>query len=167
MLRFARETRLSETTFVQAPGAPEADYRNRIWTIAEELPFAGHPSLGTAVAGAKRRGEQRARYVQETGAGLQPMDVELDGEAARASMLQNAAVFGDQLERSEALSDAHPDLPIQIVSTGLPTVIAPVVEGALEHAEPGIAGLVDGVPPAANFYVVDCSEPARPRARMF
>ena len=50
MLALAKETRLSETTFVQSARAEGADYRNRIWDPHEELPFAGHPSLGTAVA---------------------------------------------------------------------------------------------------------------------
>ena len=75
MLAFARETRLSETTFVQTATADGADYRNRIFTVAEEIPFAGHPSLGTAVAVAAARGEHEASYVQQTGAGLQPIDV--------------------------------------------------------------------------------------------
>ena len=75
MLGFARETRLAETTFVQTPRAAGADYRNRIWTVAEEVPFAGHPSLGTAVAVALRRGEREATYVQETHAGLQEVEV--------------------------------------------------------------------------------------------
>lgn len=54
MQAFARETKLSETTFVQ--GAAEAGYRNRIWTVTDEVPFAGHPSPGTAVAVALERG---------------------------------------------------------------------------------------------------------------
>ena len=48
MQRFARETRLAETTFVQSPTVEGADYRNRIFTVREEVPFAGHPSLGTS-----------------------------------------------------------------------------------------------------------------------
>ena len=58
MLAFARETRLSETTFVQSPTVDGCDYRNRIWMMRGELPFAGHPSLGTAVAVALARGER-------------------------------------------------------------------------------------------------------------
>ena len=69
MLAFARETRLSETTFVQSADADGADYRNRIWTPGEELPFAGHPSLGTAVAVARWRGDEEAALVQQTKAG--------------------------------------------------------------------------------------------------
>jgi trans-2,3-dihydro-3-hydroxyanthranilate isomerase len=167
MLRFARETRLSETTFVQTATTAAADYRNRIWTIAAELPFAGHPSLGTAVAVARRRGEPEVRYVQETGAGLQPIDVALAGERATASMLQSPAEFGDELDGADVLPGAHPDLPLQLVSTGLPTVIAPMVEGGLARAYPDLAGRIGGVPLNANFYVVDCTDPRRPRARMF
>ena len=66
MLAFARETRLSETTFVQTATSAGADYRNRIFDPRGELPFAGHPSLGTAVAVAHRRGEREARYMQQT-----------------------------------------------------------------------------------------------------
>ena len=50
MQRFARWTNLSETTFILPPEAPEADYRVRIFTPSRELPFAGHPTLGTCHA---------------------------------------------------------------------------------------------------------------------
>jgi trans-2,3-dihydro-3-hydroxyanthranilate isomerase len=144
MLRFARETRLSETTFVQAPTREGADYRNRIWMMSGELPFAGHPSLGTAVAVAHSRGEREARYVQETQAGLQPVEVELAGRRARASMLQEPAEFGAELEFGEALAplglqaaDTHPDLPPQVVSTGVAQLIVPVRDaGVLERPAP-------------------------------
>ena len=86
MLALARETRLSETTFVQSPSAEGADYRNRIWDPHEELPFAGHPSLGTAVAVARWRGLDQASFVQQTGAGLQPVEVGRQNGSWRASM---------------------------------------------------------------------------------
>jgi trans-2,3-dihydro-3-hydroxyanthranilate isomerase len=86
MLAFAKETRLVETTFVQSSQA--ADYRNRIWTPAEEIPFAGHPSLGTAVAVALERGETEVEYRQQTQAGIQPVRVSRDGDRAYASVLQ-------------------------------------------------------------------------------
>src|ERR1700754_896673 len=88
MLAFARETDLSETTYVQSAEADGADYRNRIFTVATELPFAGHPSLGTAVAVARWRGQQEASFVQETGAGLQPIEVKQEAERWRADMIQ-------------------------------------------------------------------------------
>src|ERR687890_2733237 len=73
MIAFARETRLSETTFVQTATEDGADYRNRFCMMSGELDFAGHPSLGTAVAVAIARGEERVSYVQQTRAGLQPI----------------------------------------------------------------------------------------------
>jgi len=138
MLAFARETRLIETTFVQPSTAPGADYRNRIWTPAEEIPFAGHPSLGTAVAVALQRGDEEAVYRQQTHAGIQPVTVRLQaGDRARASVVQEPAEFGPELDPAAVMSaaglqpgDAHPDLPPQIVSTGLTTLVAPLAGAA-------------------------------------
>jgi trans-2,3-dihydro-3-hydroxyanthranilate isomerase len=133
MLALAKETRLSETTFVQSTATEGADYCNRIWDPHEELPFAGHPSLGTAVAVARWRGLDEASFVQETGAGLQPIEVRTENGGWRASMLQNAAEFGPELDRDAVMTavglraeDAHPELPPQVVSTGLPHLMAPV-----------------------------------------
>jgi PhzF family phenazine biosynthesis protein len=72
MQRFARWTNLSETTFVLPPTDPEADYRVRIFTPVLELPFAGHPTLGTCHAWLEAGGEPRNpdEIVQECGAGL-------------------------------------------------------------------------------------------------
>ncbi len=72
MQRFARWTNLSETTFVLLPSDPQADYRVRIFTPALELPFAGHPTLGTCHAWLEGGGEARdpGEVVQECGAGL-------------------------------------------------------------------------------------------------
>ena len=69
--RFARWTNLSETTFVLAPRASGADYRVRIFTPTAELPFAGHPTLGTCHAGLEAGGRPAGdAVVQECGAGL-------------------------------------------------------------------------------------------------
>jgi trans-2,3-dihydro-3-hydroxyanthranilate isomerase len=153
MLAFARETKLSETTFVQTATEPGADYRNRIWTTVSELPFAGHPSLGTAVAVAHARAEREAHYVQQTGAGLQAVDVELGASGvARASMLQEPAVFGEEIEPERVLAalglepaDGHPELPPQVVSTGLAQLMIPVRdEDVLSRARPDAAPL-DGL----------------------
>ena len=71
MAAFANWTNLSETTFLLKPTKAGADYRVRIFTVARELPFAGHPTLGTChvwlEAGGKPKGEE---VVQECGAGL-------------------------------------------------------------------------------------------------
>lgn len=71
MAAFARWTNLSETTFLLRPTTPEADYRLRIWTPGGELPFAGHPTLGSAHAWLEAGGTPRSaqRVVQECGVG--------------------------------------------------------------------------------------------------
>ena len=80
MAAFARWTNLSETTFVLPASDPRADYAVRIYTTTGELPFAGHPTLGTAATWLAHGGVPRTpgRIVQECGAGLVP--VRLDGE---------------------------------------------------------------------------------------
>ncbi len=71
MARFARWTNLSETTFLCAPTDPGADYRVRIWTTGGELPFAGHPTIGSAHAWLEAGGVPRGDViVQECAAGL-------------------------------------------------------------------------------------------------
>src|SRR4051794_8958764 len=73
MQAFARWTNLSETTFVLPPTEAGADYALRIFTPAEELPFAGHPTLGTAAAWSEHVGSDADRLVQERGVGLRPL----------------------------------------------------------------------------------------------
>ncbi len=72
MAAFARWTNLSETTYLLAPTEPTADYRLRIWTPGRELPFAGHPTLGSAHAWLEAGGVPHSSdaVVQECGAGL-------------------------------------------------------------------------------------------------
>ncbi|MGH3875869.1 MAG: PhzF family phenazine biosynthesis protein [Actinophytocola sp.] len=72
MAAFARWTNLSETTFLLSPTDPAADYRLRIFTTARELPFAGHPTIGSARAWLAAGGAPKSggRLVQECGAGL-------------------------------------------------------------------------------------------------
>jgi PhzF family phenazine biosynthesis protein len=86
MQRFATWTNLSETTFVVAPTRPEADYSVHIFDTVSELPFAGHPTLGTchawlAAGGAPRDGTW---IVQECPAGLIPVRPTPDGLAFRS-----------------------------------------------------------------------------------
>ncbi len=75
MQQFAHWTNLSETTFLLPPEHPEADYRVRIFTPVSELPFAGHPTLGTCHAWLEgsRHPAGDARIVQECAAGLVPI----------------------------------------------------------------------------------------------
>jgi PhzF family phenazine biosynthesis protein len=86
MQRFARWTNLSETTFVLAPRARGADYRVRIFTPARELPFAGHPTLGTCHAWLEAGGRPADPdvVVQECEAGLITVRRGAGGEAGLA-----------------------------------------------------------------------------------
>ena len=166
MHAFARETRLSETSFVQSPTVADADYRNRIWTVAAEAPFAGHPSLGVAAAVARARGDERATYTQQTHAGLQPIEVEIAGDGVvHASMLQEPAVYGPELDPADVLGavglsedDGHPELPCQAVSTGAYHVLAPVrgdaVLAGLWPDYDRISGLLAPYPGGLCLYVV-------------
>lgn len=86
MARFARWTNLSETTFVLPPTEPGADYHVRIFTPAEELPFAGHPTIGTATAlVAAGIVPARERIVQQCGVGLVELRRTDDGAIAFAA----------------------------------------------------------------------------------
>jgi trans-2,3-dihydro-3-hydroxyanthranilate isomerase len=82
MQSIAREFNLSETTFVLPPSSgatgslsADADYRIRIFTASEELPFAGHPSVGTAVTLARLGRVKAGDVIQECGAGMLPVSI--------------------------------------------------------------------------------------------
>jgi PhzF family phenazine biosynthesis protein len=99
MQAFARWTNLSETTFVLPPTQPTADYRVRIFTPVLELPFAGHPTLGTCHAwleGGHSPGDD-ARIVQECGAGLVPLRRTTDGLAFAAPPLIRSGPVEEEL----------------------------------------------------------------------
>ncbi len=87
--RFAQWTNLSETTFIVPTTSEEADYRVRIFTPGQELPFAGHPTLGTCHAWLEAGGLPRdpALIVQECPAGLIPIRRSADGLAFAAPPL--------------------------------------------------------------------------------
>lgn len=108
---FARWTNLSETTFLLRPTDPTADYRVRIFTPAEELPFAGHPTLGTAHAwlAAGGRPARGGVVVQECGVGLVDVRVE-PGEGADAGRL---AFRAPGLLRSGPVDDATLDRAVR------------------------------------------------------
>ena len=86
MQAFARWTNLSETTFLLPPTQPEADYRVRIFTTARELPFAGHPTLGSCHAWLAAGGQPKgADVVQECGVGLVTVRRAAEGRFAFAA----------------------------------------------------------------------------------
>jgi PhzF family phenazine biosynthesis protein len=106
MLRFAHWMNLSETTFVLPPSDAGADYRVRIFTPVAELPFAGHPTLGTCHAWLEAGGTPRSRgeIVQECGAGLVTLRQTGDGLAfAAPPVLRDGPVDADLLARIASL----------------------------------------------------------------
>ena len=138
MQAIAREMNLSETTFVTPPRAG-GDASVRIFTPELELPFAGHPSVGTAVElvrlGAVAATGPRTTVVLELGVGPTAVEVDVrDGVPVRGTVLQRAPRFGVPVPRPEAAAalglepaDLHPELEPVPVDTGLCYVVTPLV----------------------------------------
>jgi len=135
MQALAREMNLSETTFV-LPRDPaierERGVRVRIFTVQEELPFAGHPTLGTAFA--LRGATGATEVVLDLNAGRVPVRFEdSPGQPVFGEMTQVDPKFGlihdrETVVRATSLRDGDidPSLPIQTISTGLPFTIVPL-----------------------------------------
>jgi trans-2,3-dihydro-3-hydroxyanthranilate isomerase len=135
MQAIAREMNLSETTFIFPRDSnieKQRGVRVRIFTVQEELPFAGHPTLGTAFA---LRGNSGANEIKlDSNVGTIPVHFEeKPGQPAFGEMTQAEPVFGQVHDRKKIaevsgipLDDIHPDLPIQTVSTGVPFTILPL-----------------------------------------
>jgi trans-2,3-dihydro-3-hydroxyanthranilate isomerase len=135
MQALARETNLSETTFI-LPRAPEIEasegVKVRIFTTQEELKFAGHPTLGTGWYLAASRGLDAVAL--DLPVGKIPLEFRREnGKLVFGEMRQNDPVFG-QVHESEAvanalgleLSDLDLSAPVQTVSTGMPFAIVPL-----------------------------------------
>jgi trans-2,3-dihydro-3-hydroxyanthranilate isomerase len=129
MQAIALEIGFSETTFVTEAGGDR--YAMRIFTPGSELPFAGHPTLGTAFVMASE-GRITSSATQVVAAGEIPVEVDLD--AGFAWMTQLPAEFGSAFGARELVAsaigldaeDLDADLPIETVSTGLRITIVPV-----------------------------------------
>lgn len=93
MQRFAHWTNLSETIFLLAPTQDGADYRVRIFTPRQELPFAGHPSVGAAWVAVKKglARPRDGRLLQECAAGLLDVRIENVGDTTRTHVVAPAA----------------------------------------------------------------------------
>ncbi len=143
MQAFAREMNFSETTFVMADQPVGGGWPVRIFTPASELPFAGHPTLGTAhVIRHALLGGRVDRVTLGLEIGLTPVFVERSAKRELYWMRQRFPTFGARLARkpvAAALGLAPADLgsaPIEVVSTGLATLVVPVrSRRALERIE--------------------------------
>jgi trans-2,3-dihydro-3-hydroxyanthranilate isomerase len=149
MLRIAREINFSESSFIimkglkGEEGARAADgsgeggagpawpaYDVRVFTPDIEVPFAGHPTLGTAYV-VHRFLENGAGDGVILNLGVGPIPVRIDGNGL--TMRQNEPVFGEEIPRVTAAGmigvdtdDIRTDYPVQIVSTGLPCLVIPL-----------------------------------------
>jgi trans-2,3-dihydro-3-hydroxyanthranilate isomerase len=147
MQAIASEFNYSETTFVLPPGDGANDAQVRIFTVNRELPFAGHPNVGTAFVVATQTAKPPARLRFEEKAGLVPVEILTeDGKAigaeltapqplARLSQLSTAqAASCLSLTSADIRSDRHPP---QVASVGLPFLVVEVASReALRRAKP-------------------------------
>ncbi len=150
MQALAREMNFSESTFILPAESPGTDVRMRIFTPANEMPMAGHPTIGStfalAEAGVIRPGSER--FVFGLGVGPTPVDLEWHGPRLRfAWMTQLTPSFGPEVDAREAvastlglqLEDLAPALPVQQVSCGVSFLLVPlrsreVVDRAISDA---------------------------------
>ncbi len=135
-----REMNLSETTFVLPASNPAAHYRNRIFTPGGEIPFAGHPSLGTAYVAALEgivpKPEGRSVIYQELAIGVLPLELFVEnGQMRKVVMTQGEPSLGKRLTSVEGLAKAlgvKPrdigvgSLKPQVASTGIPSLQIPM-----------------------------------------
>jgi trans-2,3-dihydro-3-hydroxyanthranilate isomerase len=145
MMQIAREMNLSETVFVLKSEKEEVLRRLRIFTPIREIPFAGHPIVGTWTALAREGivplpdgGNGWQRIYHEVGIGVLPVDIEFnDGQPVQVVMTQGKFEILDEIEDGHeqaevaralglAREDLDEDLPIQTITTGLSCLAVPV-----------------------------------------
>jgi trans-2,3-dihydro-3-hydroxyanthranilate isomerase len=184
MQAIAAEFNYSETTFVLPPQQAGHDAQVRIFTVNRELPFAGHPNVGTAFVLATRAAKPPVRLLFEEGAGLVPVEILTEGGKVIGSELtaprpvsklsilsagQAAACLS--LAAADIVTDRHPP---QIVSVGLPFLVVEVASrDAVKRAKPDAAAFASTFPcdgsDAVYFYTRDVppAEACDLQARMF
>ena len=159
--QIAREMNLSETVFVLPPTDEAAVVRLRIFTPTQEIPFAGHPVLGTfyvlAQLGLIAVTDGVTRVMQECNIGLFPVEIHArEGQITRVVMTQPKPLFLGSMDETEDLFHIAKALglpkyqivdtkaPVMVVSTGLPVVIVPVrALTAVRSIEPDASAIVD------------------------
>jgi len=185
MQAIALEFNYSETTFVLPPQNPANDAQVRIFTVRYEIPFAGHPNVGTAFVLATQATKPPARLLFEEKAGLVPVEIlTAQGRVAGAeltapqplkrlsqiSVEQAAACLS--LAASEVNTDRHPP---QIISVGLPFLAVELASrDALRRARPDAASFAETFPrddsDSIYLYTRDLPGDEKPcdlQARMF
>jgi trans-2,3-dihydro-3-hydroxyanthranilate isomerase len=184
MQSIASEFNYSETTFVLPPLDPAHDAQVRIFTVRSEIPFAGHPNVGTAFVVATRAPKPPARLLFEEGAGLVPVEILTEegrvvgAELTAPQALRKFTQFSAEqaatcisLTAADIRTDRHPP---QIVSVGLPFLVVELTSReALRRARPDASAFARTFPcdgsDAVYFYTRDMppAEACDLQARMF
>lgn len=185
MQAIATEFNYSETTFVLPPADAANDANVRIFTVRSELPFAGHPNVGTAFVLATQAATPPARLKFEEKAGLVPVEILMaEGKVVGAELTapqpltkgatvdakEAAAILS--LSTSDIRTDRHAP---QVASVGLPFLIVEVISrDAVRRAKPDAAAFWKTLPAAGTdavyFYTRDVAPSEQPldlQARMF
>jgi trans-2,3-dihydro-3-hydroxyanthranilate isomerase len=185
MQDLAREMNLSETTFVlprEAAAEKERGIRVRIFTVQEELPFAGHPTLGTAFV---LRGEAAAAASRDPNPNEVRLDLNVGTVPVRFTQQAGQPVFGEMTQKNPEFGAIHevdavarltnltpadfdPSLPIQTVSTGVPFTIAAVHSlQAIQKLRLDLDRAVEYLAPSGGkFFFFVCRETVDPHARL-
>ena len=170
MQAIARETNLSETTFVLPATSAGNAARVRIFTPHVELPFAGHPTIGTSwvLLNEGIVAEDAGSFVLEEGVGPVPVRVDRSGPTQRLWMTHPPVKYGEVLDERQdiatalGLSTEHlaRDVPLQVVTTGVPFLYvalrdARAVDAAVSSGE-ALTSVLDshGLPPVFLFAAV-------------
>src|SRR5262245_11844869 len=185
MQAIATEFNYSETTFVLPPADKANDANVRIFTVRSELPFAGHPNVGTAYVLATQAAKAPARLRFEEKAGLVPIEIQtaqgrvVGSEFAAPKPLSKGATVDAReaaailsLPASDIKTDRHPPM---IASVGLPFLIVEIASrDAVKRAKPDAAAFWKTFPAvgsdAVYFYTRDVPAAEQPldlQARMF
>ena len=183
MQSIAKEMNFSETTFVLPPERADTDARVRIFTPAEELPMAGHPTIGTTFALARSGAIDSRRDRIVLGLTIGPTPVALtwkSEELGFAWMTQSAPAFGDVITDREAVASAlsisaaaitGTGRPVQIVSCGVPFLFVPLTaRRAVDNARLNAAALetlFEQTPTNAHGVFIFSSEPGPDRATVY
>lgn len=148
MLAIAKEINFAETTFVNTETSTSESYDVRIFTTEQEIPFAGHPTLGTAFVIREQVIKQPINQtVLNLGVGKIPVDFVED----KLWMQQINPIFGDEHQTNELADilglqseDMHDEFPVLEVSTGLAFLIIPVKSlSAIQNMKPNADKVLD------------------------